>query len=253
MFGGKANGYRNDLHSYNIQTNTWALIETKDSPTPRYGHTSVAYSGVMYVFGGYDNQAFCSNELCRLDLSTMTWLEPIRFPQIEERFHHSVCLNENIMYISGGRDSGRKVFNTIFAINLDTLECTALPPFPQARFGHVSYFHEKIHIFGGCNHEKDFNLLGTEYATTWATIQNDGVSPLSNGCVFSTVTPNGELFYGGVTKNILQQEGSAFVELSEDLGEAIISILQFLPISDLLSIIFASKNWHVSQIAKRKS
>ena len=252
MFGGKANGYRNDLHSYDIQTNTWTKIETIKSPTPRYGHTAVAYSGIMYLFGGYDNMAFCSNELCRFDLTTQAWLEPIRFAQIEERFHHSVCLNENIMYVSGGRDNGKKVFNSIYAINLDTLECTTLPPFPQARFGHVSYFNETIHLFGGCNHEKDFNLLGIEYTTDWTTVQNNGVSPLSNGCVFATVTPNGDLFYGGVTKNVVQQEASTFVELSEDLGEAIISILQFLPLHDLLSIIFASKNWHVSQLAKRK-
>jgi N-acetylneuraminic acid mutarotase len=80
IFGGKSNGYLNDIHLYSISfsfffkflsaNNKWQELETTgDIPSPRYGHTSVIFGDSMFVFGGYDNNSSSCNDLFELNLS----------------------------------------------------------------------------------------------------------------------------------------------------------------------------------------
>ncbi len=45
VFGGKSNGYSNELFSYNITNNVWKLEKTTgDVPSKRYGHSKIIYN-----------------------------------------------------------------------------------------------------------------------------------------------------------------------------------------------------------------
>jgi hypothetical protein len=90
IFGGTSNGFYNDLHCFNLgmalpafiavgvrrdvtkpvrvispfahvilfintETGTWSLVTpATTAPSPRYGHSAVAYRHCMYIYGGYD-------------------------------------------------------------------------------------------------------------------------------------------------------------------------------------------------------
>ncbi|XP_046383157.1 kelch domain-containing protein 2-like isoform X2 [Ischnura elegans] len=70
----------NELWAYDINTEIWSLILTKgDTPPRNSGACGVLHDDFLYVFGGYhgvsDNFVMegNSNQLLRLDLTTMTW------------------------------------------------------------------------------------------------------------------------------------------------------------------------------------
>jgi len=84
VFGGKGNGYRNDLIVYeagitanyfpsvfNASQGKWQEVDGdgKNVPPRRYGHTAVVYKRRMYVFGGYDTDGFTLNDLCSYSFS----------------------------------------------------------------------------------------------------------------------------------------------------------------------------------------
>lgn len=67
MFGGKNNGYRNDINIFDIKTEKWLdMSEMPISgrpPSKRYGHTSVLYNKCIYIYGGYDDSGYNTNDL----------------------------------------------------------------------------------------------------------------------------------------------------------------------------------------------
>ncbi|KAL9648012.1 hypothetical protein ABK040_012313 [Willaertia magna] len=83
IFGGKSNGYFNDMYSLNLITkDEWKRIDynenndltTSDNiPSPRYGQTMCIYKDNLYLFGGFTNQSQVSNELFQFNLKENTW------------------------------------------------------------------------------------------------------------------------------------------------------------------------------------
>ncbi|XP_071441235.1 kelch domain-containing protein 2-like [Hetaerina americana] len=70
----------NELWAYDSHTEIWSLIITKGDPPPRNsGACGVVFDDFLYVFGGYHGvsdglvEEGNSNQLHRLDLTTMTW------------------------------------------------------------------------------------------------------------------------------------------------------------------------------------
>jgi hypothetical protein len=246
IFGGKTfENIHNDLFLYSIHPDSqfngvWRTIKTKNLPAPRFGHTAVINNEIMYVFGGKREDA-CSNELCIYDIKTKTWTT-VTLP-IEPRYHHTMCLHENTIYIIGGRDDS-SIFDDIFSVNCDNFLVTELTPLPDARYGHVSYFDQTIHVFGGCNNAQDFSVGGIKLVDNcWETVDE---SSLLYGCVHAAVLYDGKnyRFYGGTT-----------VHQKIDLGELVENdvltiVLDYLPIRDLSKIICTSKNWKIAQLAR---
>ena len=53
--GGDGRDYLNDLHTLNIDTNIWKLVETDgETPPPRANHSSTVIKKKLYIFGGWD-------------------------------------------------------------------------------------------------------------------------------------------------------------------------------------------------------
>ncbi|KAL6059648.1 rho-related GTP-binding protein RhoG-like [Balamuthia mandrillaris] len=81
-FGGKSNGYRNDLLKWSFAKKKWKLVPTsggKALPSPRYGHSGVVLMEKhLIVFGGYDNDGFLSNQVfcLQLDGGDGVWKSP---------------------------------------------------------------------------------------------------------------------------------------------------------------------------------
>jgi hypothetical protein len=88
LFGGKSNGYMNDLFCLDFgaeyciaeparlvalnfllfffsDTMTWSQEDNVSGkpPSKRYGHSAVVYNKCMYIYGGYDDFGYKSNEL----------------------------------------------------------------------------------------------------------------------------------------------------------------------------------------------
>ena len=71
-FGGMTDGrhYHNDTWMFDISTRKWTELQCIGPiPSPRAGHAAVLVDNVMYVFGGYDGNAYL-DDLTALQLSS---------------------------------------------------------------------------------------------------------------------------------------------------------------------------------------
>ncbi|KAG2383107.1 hypothetical protein C9374_004444 [Naegleria lovaniensis] len=185
IFGGKSNGFLNDVWSFDFTESRWRKLQCKNSEiiSPRYGHTSVVYGDSMFVFGGYDNTASTNAELFELNLKNLEWrrvaLKNLSSSSLNGRVYHASVLDcENgDWYIVGGKLSHRELMKDFIKIKLSTLstndsseeqtKCEVEYEFIDSnhdsvlRYGH-SCVLEKIgtkktlYIIGGCNNSKDF-------------------------------------------------------------------------------------------------
>ena len=71
-FGGsRSSDHLNDTWSFNILTRKWTELQCTGSiPSPRKDHAAVLVDGVMYVFGGFDPDGTCLDDLTALNLSS---------------------------------------------------------------------------------------------------------------------------------------------------------------------------------------
>lgn len=75
--GGDGRDYLNDLHTFNIITNTWKLVEAEeDCPPPRANHCSAVVRNKLFIFGGWDGVKRL-NDLFAFDTETNKWQEVI--------------------------------------------------------------------------------------------------------------------------------------------------------------------------------
>ncbi|KAL9653727.1 hypothetical protein ABK040_016655 [Willaertia magna] len=176
IFGGKSNGYFNDMYSFNlIKKDEWKKIEynnkmTSDIPTPRFGQTMCVYNDNLYLFGGFTNDSEVSNELFQFNLKEKTWKLLKIFNKdfiVKGRYYHTMNIIENKIYIFGGLGESNSVLNDIVMFDLPSINnnneitvtniVTNLIDKRIARYGHCSvYFNNKLLFIGGCNKEIDF-------------------------------------------------------------------------------------------------
>lgn len=69
VFGGAADHtLPNDLHCYDLDTNTWSIIDVNEDsevPSGRLFHASAVVDGAMYIFGGTVDNNIRSGEIYR--------------------------------------------------------------------------------------------------------------------------------------------------------------------------------------------
>jgi hypothetical protein len=58
IFGGSTGSARNDLYSFNFETDQWQEVRSVSGsvPCPRFCHTCEVYNSSLFIFGGYDGQ-----------------------------------------------------------------------------------------------------------------------------------------------------------------------------------------------------
>eukprot|EP01080_Neovahlkampfia_damariscottae_P008755 gene8755-703_t len=115
IFGGKSNGYLNDVFQYSIDEGEWSqLFPIGDIPSKRYAHSAVCHKNSMYVYGGYDENSTRCLDIIELNLETLVWKQiKISFNDSPPgRYHHGCLLKGDSMIIFNGMGSKAK-FNEI--------------------------------------------------------------------------------------------------------------------------------------------
>lgn len=99
----------------------------KDSMTPRYGHTMIAWENKLVVFGGKDKDV-SYNDVCILDTTLKgpkwtTFDEPNTAPS--PRLEHSAILFGDNMVVYGGRHE-KRAMNDLYFLDLNKLKWTKI-------------------------------------------------------------------------------------------------------------------------------
>ncbi|KAK7268495.1 hypothetical protein RIF29_21194 [Crotalaria pallida] len=109
LFGGEDTSRKllNDVHVLDLESMTWDLIKTTQTPpTPRYDHAA-AIQGERYllIFGGCSHSVFF-NDLHLLDMQTMEWSQPqIQGDLVSPRAGHAGITVDGSWFIVGGGDN----------------------------------------------------------------------------------------------------------------------------------------------------
>lgn len=131
-------------------------------PTKRYGHSMVVYNRRLYVFGGYDDFGYKSNELWEYKPQGREWRRLETEGEIPERFHHSAVIFEGSMYVFGGlvgdnASSNNSVASAswLFEYRFSSRRWSrvqAQGKNPEGRWGHSAVVMDnKLFIIGGCD------------------------------------------------------------------------------------------------------
>ncbi len=146
IFGGKSNGYHNDLWRIALppRGEAWQMVKPLSDQTDRklfarFGQSAVLWSGALYVFGGYDQHGFSCDTLHAFQFARNTWVKETKINgSIKERYHHSAVVYDRSMYVFGGR-SDNETLGDLMEYHFDThswtpLTTTGAPP--SKRWGH---------------------------------------------------------------------------------------------------------------------
>lgn len=124
MFGGEDSSRRllNDIHILDLETMTWDVAETSQTPpSPRFDHTAAIHANrYLLIFGGCSHSA-CFSDLHILDLHTLEWSQPhIEGDLVTPRAGHAgITINED-WYLVGGGDNRSGVSDTLM-LNMSKL------------------------------------------------------------------------------------------------------------------------------------
>ncbi|PWA76543.1 kelch-type beta propeller [Artemisia annua] len=107
MFGGEDKHRRlmNDVHVLDLETMTWNVADTiQTPPAPRFDHIAAVHAErYLQIFGGCTHSIFF-NDLHVLDLETLEWSKPqIQGDLVSPRAGHAgVAIDENWFIVGGG-------------------------------------------------------------------------------------------------------------------------------------------------------
>jgi len=107
-------------------TCTWSHLRTSGTPpSPRGGHTAIAYGDCMYSFGGKSGRS-PFNDLCCLDLETAVWTGvKLSSTAPAPRCAHVCVVHSSSLYVFGGYD-GRRYFDDCFEFAIEVPFATAV-------------------------------------------------------------------------------------------------------------------------------
>ncbi|XP_057471623.1 acyl-CoA-binding domain-containing protein 4-like [Actinidia eriantha] len=129
MFGGedKHRKLLNDVHVLDLETLTWDVLETTQTPpAPRFDHTAALHAErYLLIFGGCSHSIFF-NDFHVLDLQTMEWSQPqLQGDLVTPRAGHAgITIDEN-WYIVGGGDNRSGAAETL-VLNMSKLVISVL-------------------------------------------------------------------------------------------------------------------------------
>jgi N-acetylneuraminic acid mutarotase len=291
IFGGKSNGYLNDMWKYDPVGNTWAQIQylKKDFvPSPRYGHKSVVIENEMYVYGGYDSNGFTCGDLYVFHLVECTWRRIELSGNVPAPcYHHTMCAipDQQLIVIYGGVNSSGTVFNQLVAIHCNDGTCKSIDHSHSVDiYGHCSYVEKgsvdnywKFHVIGGCSKYSDYynsfyfnintetleNCIVTKTGIANVVFNNQNTSGVQCLPTFASVVITGDevMVYGGVrnktniaTISKSQEDNSVLSEFSQTVPDDIaMVVLSFLDKRELCTMREVSKKWKVSSLSEHNA
>ena len=177
--GGDGFVYQSDVWSAPLSVNgqVGAWTEGRPLPAVRYGHTSAALKGRVYVIGGYDGTA-SKADVWSAPISSRgaagAWIAETSLPQAV--YAHASAMYNNRLYVLGGYGAGARaeVWQTLVKDDGTLGGWTAATPLPEARYSHaaalsLSTSAARLYVTGGND------SASSARAETWtAEINGDG-------------------------------------------------------------------------------
>ena len=123
LFGGFSSKIYNELWTYNIDTNKWNKIKTKDKeePLPRKGHTSIVIKNTIFIYGGETPKETNAEDLVTYNIVLNKFYYPkiSRKRKINQRKGHIMVGTNQTFLIQGGMDIRTlNVENSAFIYNI---------------------------------------------------------------------------------------------------------------------------------------
>ena len=192
LYGGFSSKIYNELWTYNIDTNKWSKIKSKDKddPIPRKGHTALIIKNNMFIYGGESPKENISEDLIAYNIILNKFYYPKiqRKKKINQRKGHIMVGTNQTFLIQGGMDIRTLVVeNSAFIYNIidnywEKLEyigkplpyrayhcATIVNSFSKSTLSSYTFYslpddisdevkkkirYEGIYIFGGINEKK---------------------------------------------------------------------------------------------------
>ncbi len=126
VFGGKANGYKNDLHCYESggEHGGWRRVtaEGKAAPEPRYGMASCVVGDEWLIHGGYDSDASVCGDLWSFSFASRTWTKKQQIGTVPvARMNHTlVAVGGGKAVLWGGKDGKGGCPATIYVLDVNS-------------------------------------------------------------------------------------------------------------------------------------
>eukprot|EP01091_Cochliopodium_minus_P011563 TRINITY_DN3311_c0_g2_i2.p1 TRINITY_DN3311_c0_g2~~TRINITY_DN3311_c0_g2_i2.p1 ORF type:complete len:925 (-),score=275.28 TRINITY_DN3311_c0_g2_i2:403-3177(-) len=177
VIGGKKNkSFNKKLLKFDIDSQIWSEEDKYKGtpPSPRVGHSAIAYENKIYIFGGEGPFKEQFNEIFCYDITTLTWSKIQSLGSLPTpRSYHTATLFNDQMIIFGGVCEDNQIFDTIHCLNLKTnmwSQYGMLNAGPNACYGHTSVIHDNsLVIYGGVtergptNHIYIFNFESNKW------------------------------------------------------------------------------------------
>ncbi|MFZ1483704.1 MAG: hypothetical protein WAS36_01695 [Candidatus Saccharimonadales bacterium] len=207
-------------------TGTWAA--TTSFATTRYGHTSVAYNGYMYVIGGRStiNETNVQKGTIARDGTVGSWGNVSSFTN--GRSYHTSVAHNGYLYVIGGWDNSTTYYADVQKATINPADgtlgsWTATTSLATGVHRHTSVVHNGyLYVIGGSNNgtltnSVQYALLGADgnISGSWATTtsfmtptRHRHSSVLYNGYLYVIGGTNDTVFYSDVQYAQLNANGT---------------------------------------------
>ena len=162
----------NNILEYNFETKTFYDVKDIKGDIPKYGrfaHTSIEYKGIMYIFGGKNDNIGRYNTIISYDIENKFWKNIKNEGNIPSgRAGHSMNLFKDKFYIFGGFD-GKKDLNDLYSFDLKLFKWNLIDTgisMPQFSSFHTmtsyKYKNDFLLLYGGLEGSDDsFKMYDT--------------------------------------------------------------------------------------------
>ena len=188
--------YFRDLWEYDIINDSWS--QKVDGPAPRDCHSAVAYSGKIYVFGGFYKDIYHSN-LWEYNIADDIW--SVKSTQPPGRNNHMAVLYDKKMYIFGGGiriDDKKYNFNDLWEYHIlkDKWTQKSNSPF-SLESGTAVVYKNAMFVFGGSLDGETFSnrVLKYDFLTDEWSLNN--IAPFSSAAHSAIVYDDKMYIFGG--------------------------------------------------------
>jgi len=140
VFGGKSNGYLNDIWQYDPEGNAWEEVKPREGtsrpPVKRYGHSAVVRDDEMWVMGGFDSDSWTCGDLWSFHFVNKEWTkaEPKKSKAAPPpRFQHSAVYSSahDRMLVFGGQGDKSAVLADLWSFDFKKAKWERLDEEPE--------------------------------------------------------------------------------------------------------------------------
>ncbi|KAF4140933.1 BTB And C-terminal Kelch domain-containing protein [Phytophthora infestans] len=163
----------NDMHSFNLETNSWSLIRTTgEVPYPREGASMIVYNQSCVLFGGYDHDLGYLNDVHVFNFETRVWSSLETKGTAPTGCHHPlVTLHNNSLIVFGGQ-TGSNLYELDLETNTwETIAYAGSSPKSNAPAGCVN--EDKLIVLSEHNEAASFKQIQLPQKKTKCTTEED--------------------------------------------------------------------------------